>query len=42
MMMVPVNVGGKHCSTAYRSASGAVKLEGVDAFELSERLSLTP
>lgn len=43
MMMVPVDVlRAEHCSQAYRSPSGAVKLEGVDAFELSTRLSLTP
>jgi len=41
--MVPVDVlRAEHSPQAYRSPSGAVKLEGVDAFELSTRLSLTP
>ena len=43
VMMVPVDVlCAEHCPTAYRSVVGAVKLDGVDAFELSERRSLTP
>ena len=43
MMMVPVDVlRAEHRSTDYRPASGAVKFAGVDAFELSTRVSLTP
>ena len=32
----------EHCPTDYRSVVGGVNLGGVDAFELSTRLSLTP
>ncbi len=43
VMMVPVDVlRAEHDVTAYRPVAGAVKLAGVDAFELALRLSLMP